>query len=240
MVETALGTVEYSIRGKAPYLLALHGSPGLHDGVVGLFTPWLEQGFGVIAPSRPGYGRTTSKKTYSGQADLFAALLDTLKVKKVVVYGISGGGPPAIEFAVRHKSRTHALLTQVACTGGLKHRGVEDMKSSITRFIMTSPLFPFLLTKLSPAKIISGLLKEMSTFSTEEKAKVVEEIVADPRRMKLMPLLREASCIMPAYPHIYDTVARETHMIAWTLPLEKVEVPTLIAHGTADGDVPYW
>ena len=72
--------MEYSIKGQAPYLLALHGTPGIHDGMSGYCDPWLEHGFGVIAPSRPGYGRTPIEngRTYEDQADTLAALLDEL------------------------------------------------------------------------------------------------------------------------------------------------------------------
>ena len=55
---TPLGDVEYSIKGKAPYVMCLHGTPGCHDGIVGDFDKWLDHGFGVIAPSRPNYGRS--------------------------------------------------------------------------------------------------------------------------------------------------------------------------------------
>ena len=58
LAQTARGPVEYSKVGQAPWILALHGSPGMHDGVTNFFNRWVENGFGVIAPSRPGYGRT--------------------------------------------------------------------------------------------------------------------------------------------------------------------------------------
>jgi pimeloyl-ACP methyl ester carboxylesterase len=58
IADTPLGKIEYSIKGEAPYLLAIHGTPGMHDGYVGYFDNWYESGFGVICPSRPGYGRT--------------------------------------------------------------------------------------------------------------------------------------------------------------------------------------
>ena len=64
---------------------------------MGLFDDWLDNGFGVICPSRPGYGRTPlgKEKTSAEAADQIAALLDTLKIEKVVASGISGGGPAA-------------------------------------------------------------------------------------------------------------------------------------------------
>ena len=58
LVETAFGPVEYSKQGQAPYILLMHGSPGIHDGMAKMGAECLDYGFGVIAPSRPGYGRT--------------------------------------------------------------------------------------------------------------------------------------------------------------------------------------
>ena len=76
----------------------------MHDGLFGVFDRWLEHGFGVIAPSRPGYGRTPLEiaETSAESADCYAALLDVIKIDKVVTVGISAGGPSAIQFAARH------------------------------------------------------------------------------------------------------------------------------------------
>jgi len=72
----------------------------------------LENGFGAIVVSRPGYMLTPleSGKTAAGSADLYAALLDYLKVDKVVVRGDSGGGPSVYSFAARHPNRVYAFL----------------------------------------------------------------------------------------------------------------------------------
>ena len=34
IAETALGPIEYSKQGQAPYVLLFHGTPGLHDGLI--------------------------------------------------------------------------------------------------------------------------------------------------------------------------------------------------------------
>ena len=58
IAHTEKGPVEYSIKGNAPYVLGINGTPSLHDGVMGMFEDWSVNGFGVISPARPGYGRT--------------------------------------------------------------------------------------------------------------------------------------------------------------------------------------
>ena len=66
MIDTPHGPVEVFVKGDAPYVLAFFGSPSVHDGAYGLFDEFHEAGFGIISPSRPGYGRTplSSGKTY--------------------------------------------------------------------------------------------------------------------------------------------------------------------------------
>lgn len=121
--------MEYSLKGEAPYILCLNGTPHTHDGLLGCFDKWFHKGFGVIAPSRPGYGNTPFElgNKYADSAVCFAALLDTLKIDQVVVFGISGGGPAAIHFAAKYPDRTKALLIECAVTGDFKHPEVEDM-----------------------------------------------------------------------------------------------------------------
>ena len=40
IVETAKGKVEYSKKGNAPYILCIHGMPGMHDGLSSFFDDW--------------------------------------------------------------------------------------------------------------------------------------------------------------------------------------------------------
>ena len=44
----------------------------------------------------------------------------------------------AIQFAARHPNRTHALLTECAVTGKLKHQKAETVKSNAMKFVATS------------------------------------------------------------------------------------------------------
>lgn len=111
LIETALGTVEYKISDPPEtYILLAHGTPGsyrMEDN-----NSLLSIGYGFLTPSRPGYFRTPleSGETPEAQADLFAALLDKLEIESVVMLGVSGGGPSAIQFAIRHPERCKALV----------------------------------------------------------------------------------------------------------------------------------
>ena len=129
IIETKKGPVEINRKGNAPYMLCFHGTPGIHDGQSNYFEYLTSQGIGVIAPSRPGYGRTplSSGKTFEEAADLMAAMLDELNIDKVLVYGISGGGPITLIFAQRHPDRCYGCMTEVGVTGNFRHPKFEEL-----------------------------------------------------------------------------------------------------------------
>jgi 2-hydroxy-6-oxonona-2,4-dienedioate hydrolase len=52
------------------------------------------------------------------QADAYALLLDTLGIERAAVFGYSGGGPSAIQFAFRHAERTSALILLASAVPG--------------------------------------------------------------------------------------------------------------------------
>ena len=56
-----------------------------------------------------------------------AALLDELKIEKVLVYGISGGGPTCLNFALKHPNRCFGIMTEVAIYGNFKHPKFEQL-----------------------------------------------------------------------------------------------------------------
>src|SRR5262245_6463836 len=109
VIETQLGPIEYSDVGEGVPYLSLHGTPGGYDQALAgrNANPEAQAGVRTIAVSRPGYLRTplTSGATFEQQADLFAALLDELKIKRVVVLASSGGGYAGFQFALRHPDR---------------------------------------------------------------------------------------------------------------------------------------
>ena len=111
VVNTRLGDIEYSSIGEGIPIVFLHGGHSnckenlCHKGFD------LEK-FQLITPSRPGYGKTTlnDNRTSKEAADLIIELLNHLSIDNVIVYGISVGGPTAIELAANYQNRASKLI----------------------------------------------------------------------------------------------------------------------------------
>ncbi len=118
LIETAKGTIEYSLRGQGKAVLIVHG--GHIDCRETIFQKGINLGqFCFITPSRPGYGNTPLSdinKTPKGTADLLVALLDKLNLQKAIVIGISAGGLTALELAANYPTRVESLVLMSALT----------------------------------------------------------------------------------------------------------------------------
>lgn len=96
--------------GSGPAVVLLHGQPGTSadwNGVV----PRLVERFRVIAPDRPGYGR--SGGAASGFADNAAAvvrLLDELGIDRALIVGHSWAGGVSLALARDHPDRVAGLV----------------------------------------------------------------------------------------------------------------------------------
>ena len=114
------GIVEYTSEGSGPPALVSHPLFGGFDVGLGVGRKFLGPEFRIVAPSRFGYlGSTLPKAALpADQADAFAAVLDTLDLERVVVLGYSAGGPPAIQFALRHPDRVSALVLVASALPG--------------------------------------------------------------------------------------------------------------------------
>lgn len=104
--------IEYMDRGHGPVIILIHGtqSSSLEPYHVDRL---VMSGFRVIVPSRPGYGETPYSFSASPQA--FAAslrrMMEVMAIDQYHVYGISAGGPTAIELASQNE---HALSLTLA------------------------------------------------------------------------------------------------------------------------------
>ena len=92
-------------------LLRLQGTPGSRLSIPPLHQEWANRHLRVIMADRPGFGHSTRLpgRGVMDVVDDYAVLLDQLELDSVAVMGISGGGPHALAFAVRHPDRVRAL-----------------------------------------------------------------------------------------------------------------------------------
>ena len=236
VVETARGPVEFARRGEAPYVMILHGTPGGHPASF-LGEPFEAAGFGTLTPSRPGYLRTplATGRTFQEQADAVAALLDTLSIDTVAAYAISGGGPSAIELAARHPDRVKALILEVAVSQTYKPE-VSDLAVKLLTSRTVMWLQGLLMQRL-PRLAVSQLLKTESTLDGADRARVTADIVAAPEKLAYLRRLVNASPV-DLLRTGFDNDLKQFRAIE-RLPLDRVRCPTLVVHGTHDGDVPF-
>ncbi len=112
IVSTSMGPIHYVSQGEGPVILLSHMEGSGSDNVK-LFKKLTEAGFKIICPSRPGYLKTplAQNTDFKYQSELFAELLHVLKIdQKVVMLGISAGGPAAIEFAKKYPDKCSDLI----------------------------------------------------------------------------------------------------------------------------------
>ena len=173
-IATANGPMEYAVAGSGPPLLMIHGTGGGFDQGL-LFTEKLAaQGVRVIAPSRFGYLRSSFPADHSSeaQADAFVALLDHLKLEKVVVAGGSAGALSAVQFALRHPERTSALILLVPAANVEGHdpNEMSPAQEWMVRRLVTSDFLYWVVRRLAPQQLIGFLLATDPALLTQVPA----------------------------------------------------------------------
>ena len=90
------GSIEYTLLGSGPVVLACHGTSANCFSTDG-YTPLVEAELSLLTPSRPGYGRTALDvgRTAGQAAQALIELLDCLGIQTCSVMAISGEGRPA-------------------------------------------------------------------------------------------------------------------------------------------------
>jgi len=118
MIETGGMQLHYDVHGDGEPLLWLHGGMG-HGADWRYIFKDAPAGYRLIAPDLRGHGRSTGAfATYSfrqSAIDMFA-LLDHLRIERVKIIGLSGGGITALHMATITPARVAAMVPVSAPT----------------------------------------------------------------------------------------------------------------------------
>lgn len=159
---TDAGQVEYAVAGSGRPLLMIHGTGGGFDQGLLFSEKVTGSGIRVISPSRFGYLRSSFPDDHSSeaQADAFVALLDHLKIDRIVVAGGSAGALSAVQFALRHPERTAGLILIVPAANVEGHdpNQMSPVQEWIVRRLITSDFAYWAARKIAPKQLIGFLL----------------------------------------------------------------------------------
>lgn len=106
-VKVAGADIHYSLSGKGPAVVLLHGGPANSNYLANQFSA-LKKGHQVIAIDTRGHGQSTLGEeplSYDRMADDVVAVLDKLGVEKAAVVGWSDGAITGLDLAMRHSDR---------------------------------------------------------------------------------------------------------------------------------------
>ncbi|MGC7102778.1 alpha/beta fold hydrolase [Amycolatopsis lurida] len=117
IAELDRGAVEYRFDQRDGATVVLFHGGHMNAGLALGEEVFLDAGYSVLVPSRPGYGRTplSTGTSNSGFADVTRSLCDHLGVTRIAaVVGISAGGRTAMTMATRHADLVERVILQSA------------------------------------------------------------------------------------------------------------------------------
>ena len=231
VVPTRFGRIEYVDRGEGPVVLVVHGiTQGADGGLRELATDIVPAGYRVIVPSRFGYlgSEMPEDATPEMQADAFAALLDAIGVRKVLVLAGSAGSTSALHFAIRHHERTRALLLVSANVPGPHHAKGMPPRAVFRAIFASDPVLWLIITYLPGlmARLSQVLRVPDGVHPTEEDEATIQRAMEG----VLLGKLRVTGEVFDAFvsnPEINQ------------VELADVPVPTMVLHARDDAGPPY-
>ncbi len=242
---TSLGEIEYVLKGSGPVILYLHGAPGGYDqGALGM-EMWIDEGFSVLAISRPGYLGTplNTGETFEEQAEAIDALLDTLGISKVSILAASAGGPTALHFALRHPDRLSALILLAAVSHQFD-MNLDAMDSVFGRIFLSDSIVDFgvwvfdVLTRRWTTQSLKISYKETVMLESKKLNDNIRQVMATPEQVTWYKRSIRATCPMSPRTIGLNNDLKQLQHVSFT-NLEAVTCPTLVIHGTVDKDVSF-
>ena len=169
-----LSYAEYGDSNGAPVFL-FHGLPGSRLSWGLIPDNQLPAGLRLIAPDRPGYGKSDPKPRRSllDWADDICELANALGIEKFAVVGVSGGGPGALACAWKMPECITAVGV-VASPAPTNAPGVFEGMSKTNRFFMNLAWCLPWLSTLNVRLLTSVIRRDPARYINTMKYKIAE------------------------------------------------------------------
>ncbi|NJP04991.1 MAG: alpha/beta hydrolase [Chloroflexaceae bacterium] len=221
LIETRHGPLEYTTWGDGPPVLVIHGAGGGYDQGISIAQAYGGDGFRWISPSRFGYLRSPLPADVStaAQADAFADLLDTLEIEQVAILAMSGGVPPALQFAQRYPDRTVALvlLSSAPYTPLTADEQEFPMPIWLYQALFSSDFPYWLMQHLSRSSLepLFDITPELQAIAPPEEQLFMAHMVDSfqPVTARFTGLQNEGSAIDPAARYQLETLTMPTFVV---------------------------
>lgn len=231
-VQTKPGAVEYVEVGTGPAIVSLHGAMGGYDQSLILAQTIGAAGYRYLCLSRPGYLGTSLAAGASPeqQGDLIAALLEALGISKAGVMAVSGGGPCAIQFGLRHPELCKGIVLVATCATKVEARIPLSFKA-----MMYLARWPWFVNRYRRKA-------ELNLESVAKRPIRDPDILAGTINDKnTWPLF--STMLLSTFDRMDQRLAGTRNDIeisrTTTYPLENLTAPVLIVHGTQDRLAPF-
>ncbi len=225
--KTRLGIVEYVDVGSGPSVVSIHGAMGGYDQSLYLAQAIGDTGYRYLCISRPGYLGTSLRvgQTPEGQGDVIAALLEALNIPRAGVMAVSGGGPSAVQFGLRHPERCKGLV--LVATVATKVATSIPRSFKLMTFLARSPWFVDKFRRKAEADLEA--VAKRSIRDPEILARTINDKAT-------WPLF--STMLLSTYGRMDQRLAGTKNDIhisrTATYALEQLAAPVLIVHGTDD------
>ncbi|MFB6252906.1 MAG: alpha/beta fold hydrolase [Halobellus sp.] len=209
----------------------LHGTPGSHRLGELFDKAAAERGIRVVAPDRPGYGRSDAwlDRTIIDTGRAIVRVLDDVDVRTAGIIAFSGGAPYALAAAAEHPER----VTHVDLISGTVPPAVREPAPTVQRvlFGLASTAPPVLRGLLRGQAWLAGRLGPSfvtAQYTADNRQTPVPEDVAETVRADFRTALRTGAA---------GTITELRHAASeWEIP--SVDVDVRARHGTRDTNVP--
>ncbi|SES27644.1 Pimeloyl-ACP methyl ester carboxylesterase [Gracilibacillus ureilyticus] len=227
-------TIEYSIIGEGEPILIFHGGHSNCHEEFG-YQALIDNGYSLITPSRPGYGKTSAEigESLATACRYYKHLLDYLHINKVHLMAISAGGPTGIAFAAHYPEYVQSLVLQSAVTK--EWLTPKDMEYKAAKLLFHPKTEKYTwkmigsINNLVPGFIFRQMFPSFSSLKFQEaKEKFDQKDMEEIRKMNNRQ--RSGTGFFIDLEQV-NTITTED--------LQAVSCPTLIMHSKHDSSVPH-